>query len=167
ARSDRGSGLRPVTEGARTYARRCPGDSLAAPKKKAQCTMHWAPAPGAEMAVGSARGAVIGAAHTRVAERLGAALRVGRAQRMARGVDAAERGAAIAIPQALRRRRRRVGARAVHAALPERAVGRGRAGRVALPRHAHAALTAGRVAVADDDVARAAAGAAAVVADAV
>src|SRR5580765_452025 len=86
---------------------------------------------------------------------------------MASGVDAAERGSAVAVPQALRRGRRRVGARAVRAALAERAVGRGRARRVALPGDAHAALAAGRVAVADHDAAAAAGIAAVVVAAAV
>src|SRR4051812_15586142 len=86
---------------------------------------------------------------------------------MAGGVDAAERGAAVAVPQALRRRRRRVRARAVRAALAERAIGRRRARRVALPGDAHAALAARGVAVASHDAARAAAVAAVVVAAAI
>src|SRR2546421_11689334 len=77
------------------------------------------------MAVGSARGAVIGAAHALVAEGAGGALRAGRAQRMTGGVNAAERGAAVGVPQALRAHRRRIGAGARDAGLTERAVGRG------------------------------------------
>ena len=101
------------------------------------------------MAVGSARRAVISAAHALVAERAAATLRIARAERMAGGVDAAEGRAAIGVPQALRRHRRSVGARTVAARLTERAVGRGGARRVALPSDADAALAAGRVVVAE------------------
>src|SRR5262249_28912455 len=77
------------------------------------------------------------------------------------GVDAAERDAAVGVPQALRRHRRRVAACAVLAALAERAVARGRAGAMALTAEADASRAARHVAVADDH-ARQAAGRAAV-----
>ena len=112
-------------------------------KKKAPS--HHATGPclaRAEMAVGSARGTIIGAAHARVAERL--------ARHTARRSSTADGSAALMqrndapqsdVPQALRRHRRGVGARAARAALSERAVARRRARRVALPGDADAALS--------------------------
>ena len=129
--------------------------------------MRRGPASRAEMAVGSARRAVISAADALVAERARPALRIRRAQRVARRVDAAERGAAVGVPQALRRRRRSVGAGAARST-----TGRARSrwwSRTprGTARRRRAALTAGRVVVAEDHAAGAAGRAAVLVAAAV
>src|SRR5262245_61088343 len=93
----------------------------------------------------STRGAITCATDSLVTKRHRPALRVDRTERVTARVDAAERRAAVGVPQALRHRRRGIETRPLAAALAERTVARLLAAVMALSACAGATLAAGSV----------------------